>query len=93
MGVMSTETDRLAGGWALTGFAWLAAGLWVVSALPWPLVPAGALLAVHGVRSLRLGRRLASGQNDPWRRKALARTLAVDVAVVAIVAAGRLMVR
>ena len=81
------ETDRLAGGWALTGFAWLAAGLWVVSALPWPLFPAGVLLAVHGVRSLRLGRRLASGQNDPWRRKVLARTLAVDLAVVALAAA------
>ena len=87
------ETDRLAGGWALTGLAWLAAGLWVVSTLPWPLFPAGALLAVHGVGSLRLGRRLASGQNDLYRRKTLARTLAVDVAVVALVAAGRLVVR
>lgn len=90
---MNAEMDRLAGGWALTGFAWLAAGLWVFADLPWPLVPLGALLVLHGVRSLRLGRSLAAGENDPRRRKALARTLASDAAILALLGAGTLAVR
>lgn len=90
---MSADMDRLAGGWALTGFAWLVGGLWVLAALPWPLVPLGVLLVVHGLRSLRLGQYLASGHNDPRRRRALAGTLVFDAAIVALLGAGTLVAR
>lgn len=90
---MSAEMDQLAGGWALTGFAWLAGGLWVAVTFPWPLLPLGALLVVHGVRSLRLGRCLASGQNDPRGRKALAEALALDATVLVLVGAAVLVTR
>jgi hypothetical protein len=90
---MTEDIQQVAGGWALTGFACLCAGLWVLVVLPWPLLPLAALLAVDAVRCLRLGRCLAAGRNDPWQRKALARTLTLDVVVVATVAAATLIVR
>ena len=90
---MSAEMDQLAGGWALTGFAWLAGGLWVAVTFAWPLLPLGVLLVAHGVRSLRLSHCLVSGQNDPRGRKALAQALAFDAAVLVLVGAGTLVTR
>ena len=83
---MKEDIGQIAGGWVLTGFAGLCAGLWVLAALPWPLFPMGALLVVHGVRGLRLGRGLVTGHDDPSHRKALARTLTADAVAIALLA-------
>jgi len=90
---VTEETERLAGGWALTGFAGLCAGWWLLVARPWPLFPVGLLFIIHGVRSLRLGRRLASGDNDPGQRKSLARQVSLDAVVFVLVAAAALLAK
>jgi hypothetical protein len=84
---VTEETERLAGGWTLTGFAGLCAGWWLVVARTWPLFPVGAVFIVHGWRSLQLGRHLASGDDDPGQRKALARLMTLDAVVLFVVAA------
>jgi hypothetical protein len=90
---MTEETDQLAGGWVLTGCAGVCAGLWALAARPWPLLPVGVPLVVHGVRGLQLARGLASGQNDPLQRKALAGVLVIDAVVLTLVATVTLLVR
>ena len=85
--VTTEEIERLAGGWTLTGFAGLCAGWWLVVTRPWPLLPVGLVFIVHGWWSLRLGRHLASGADDPGQRKALARVVALDAVVLFVVAA------
>lgn len=90
---MPEDLDRVAGGWALTGLAYLCAGLWVLIYFPWPLIPLGALVVVHATRCLGLGRRLASGQNDPWHRRALAKTLVADAFMLAVLAVAVVVAR
>ena len=90
---MTEEIERLAGGWALTGFAGLCAGWWLVVAHPWPLLPVGVLFIVHGWRSLRLGRHLATGDDNPGQRKALARLVTLDAVVLLAVAALPMLMR
>ena len=82
---MTEETERLAGGWALTGFAGLCAGWWLLVARPWPLFPLGLLFIVHGVRSFGLWRGLTEGSDEPGRRKAHARTVTLDAVLLAVV--------
>lgn len=90
---MTEELDRVAAGWALTGFAYLCAGLWVLISFPWPMIPLGGLIVVHGTRCLSLGRSLASGQNDPWQRKTLAKTLVADAIMLAVLAVAAVVTR
>jgi hypothetical protein len=90
---MTEETERLAGGWTLTGFAGLCAGWWLVVARPWPLLPVGLLFIVHGVRSIRLGRDLSSGCDDPVRRKTLARSVTVDAVLLTLLTAVPMLAR
>jgi hypothetical protein len=89
---VTEEIERLAGGWTLTGFAGLCIGWWLVIARPWPLLPLGVVFIVHGWRSLRLGRHLATGDDDPGQRKALARLVTLDAALLFIVAALPLLI-
>jgi len=81
------ELDQLIGGWILTGLVSIAAGLWVLMNLSWPLDLVGLLFAAHGAQGVRLGRRLALGHNDPKRRRALATTLVIDTGLLAVLAA------
>jgi len=77
------DLEQVVAGWVLTGLVYLAAGLWALLHLPGPLRLLGALFVVHGTQGVRLGRRLALGHDDPWQRRALAKGLAVDAALLA----------
>jgi len=90
---MTEETERLAGGWALTGFAGLCAGWWLFVTRPWPLFPLGVLFIIHGLRSFRLWRGLTEGSDDPGQRKAHARTVTLDAVVLAVVAFAPVLAR
>lgn len=81
------EVDQLIGGWILTGLIYIAAGLWVLMHLSWPLAVVGLLFAAHGTQGVRLGRRLALGDDDPNRRRTLATSLVVDTGLLAVLAA------
>ena len=87
------EIERLAGGWTLTGFAGLCAGWWLLVTRPWQLLPVGLVFILHGWWSLRLGRHLASGEDDPGQRKALARLVTLDAVVLLVVTAFPLLAR
>ena len=82
-GVSMQDLEEIGAGWMLTGLVAVAAGLWGLFRLPGPLRVLGGLLVVHGTQGVRLGRHVASGYDAPSRRRSLAKTLAVDAALIA----------
>ena len=84
---MREDLDQVIGGWILTGLLSLAAGVWVLGRLRWPLRLIGVVLGAHGVQGVHLGRRLASGHDDPRRRQSPARALAADAVLIAVLVA------